>query len=128
MPFRTLMVTKAVACLIMGTLLALVPGRVAAILGVAASPGTILMARLYAATAFGNFTLSWFARNEPVSDARRAIALDLLVYDAIGFAVALLAVISGVMNALGWFAVAIYLFFALGFGYHLVAQPRVAHA
>ena len=39
--------------------------------------------------------------------------------DAIGFVATLVAVLSGVLNALGWAIVAVYLFFAVGSGYLL---------
>jgi hypothetical protein len=78
------------------------------------------MARVYGASVLGNLMLTWFARDATKSDGRRAITLDLFVYDAIGFVVALLVQLAGVMNPLGWFIVVVYLFFALGFGYHLI--------
>jgi hypothetical protein len=43
--------------------------------------------------------------------------VGLFVYDAIGFVVALLAQLDGVMGTLGWGIVGIYLFLTLGFGY-----------
>ena len=57
--------------------------------------------------------------------ARRAIILNLFVYDVIAFVAMLLIQLSGGMNLLGWGIVAIYFFFALGFGYFLVPQKRV---
>jgi hypothetical protein len=69
--------------------------------------------------------LTWFARNAAHSDARRAIILALFVYDAIGFVVSLLTVLSGVLNPLGWFIVAVYLFFTLAFGYLLTTKESL---
>jgi hypothetical protein len=45
--------------------------------------------------------LTWFAKGVSASDARRAIPLDLLVYDAVGVVVTLQVVLSGVLNVLG---------------------------
>jgi hypothetical protein len=50
----------------------------------------------------------------------------LCVYDAIGFVVTLIAQFTGVLGPLGWFAAVIYLFFAVGFGYFLLPQRKVA--
>jgi hypothetical protein len=58
------------------------------------------------------------------SDARRAIILGLFIYDAIGFIVTLIAMISGLLNPLGWLAVVIYLFFSVGFGYFFFNEPN----
>jgi hypothetical protein len=70
--------------------------------------------------------LTWFARKAEESVARRAIVLDLFVYDAIAFVAVLLIQLSGGLNLLGWGIVAIYLFFTLGFGYFLLPQKKVA--
>jgi hypothetical protein len=67
----------------------------------------------------GNMMLSWFSRNSKESDARRAIILALFVYDAVGVVITLIAILSGALNPLAWLIVALYLFFALGFGYYL---------
>jgi hypothetical protein len=48
--------------------------------------------------------LAYLAGEAPAgkSDARRAIILGLFIYDAIGFIATLIAVISGLLNPLGW--------------------------
>jgi hypothetical protein len=70
--------------------------------------------------------LTWAARNATDSDAGRAILLALCVADAIGFAVALVGQLGGVVNTLGWSTVAIYLVLALGFGYFRFGKQAVA--
>jgi hypothetical protein len=57
--------------------------------------------------------------------------LDLLIYDLIGTIVTLAAVLSGVLNVLGWTIFLVYLFFTAGSGYLLmkeksVQQPRTS--
>jgi hypothetical protein len=44
-------------------------------------------------------------------------------YNSLGFVVTLYAVLSGWMNPLGWLVVALYLFFAIGFGYFWAKPP-----
>ena len=92
--------------------------------GVSLGPGGIFMARLYGASVIGNLFLTWFARNDTGSDALRASVSALFIYDAIGFVVSLMAVLTGVMNSLGWVVVGLYLFLALGFGYFQFAKPK----
>jgi len=126
MNFKTLMVIKAVVCLGFGPLLLFVPGPLLTLLGSSFGPGAALTAREYGAALLGNLMLTWFARKAEESVARRAIVLDLFVYDAIAFVAVLLIQLSGGLNLLGWGIVAIYLFFTLGFGYFLLPQKKVA--
>ena len=124
MKFTTLMIIKAVVCLVLGALILVVPDFVYSLFGTSLTPGGIFAAREYGASLIGNLMVAWFARNAHESDARRAIILGLCVYDAIGVLVTLIALLSGVLNALGWAIVLIYLFFAVGFGYFYVKSPK----
>jgi hypothetical protein len=123
MKLSTLMVVKAIVCLGFGILLVAIPGLLMSLYGVTLDEGGILMARLYGASLLGNLMLTWFSRNDPGSEALRAAVLGLFVYDAVGLIVALVATLSGVMNALGWSVVAIYLLFTVGFGYFQFVKP-----
>ena len=127
MKFKTMMTIKAVVCFVFGIPMLMVPGLLMSLFGVTLDASGVLMARLYGASLLGNLMLTWFGKNAAASDARRAIAIHLLVYDAIGFIVAALATLSGMMNALGWFVVLIYLVIALGFGYFLLKKPRASN-
>jgi len=126
MKFRTLMVIKALVCLVLGVPILLAPVFLYSLFGATLNPGGVFAAREYGASLIGNLMLTWFARNAVESQVRRAIALGLCVYDAIGFVVTLIALIAGVLGPLGWFAAVIYLFFAIGFGYFLLPQKKAA--
>ncbi len=126
MKFQTLMIIKAVVCLSLGIPILLVPIFLYSLFGAALNPGGVFAAREYGASLIGNLMLTWFARKAAESEARRAITLGLCVYDAIGFVVTLIALITGTLGPLGWLAAAIYLFFAVGFGYFLLPQKAAA--
>ena len=126
MKFQTLMIIKAVVCLSLGVPILLAPIFLYSLFGTSLNPGGVFAAREYGASLIGNLMLTWFARNAIESEVRRAIALGLCVYDAIGFVVTLIAQIMGVLGPLGWFAAAIYLFFAIGFGCFLLPPKKVA--
>jgi len=126
MKFKTLMFIKAVVCLGFGPLLLFWPGPLLTLLGSSFEAGAALTAREYGAALLGNFMLTWYARNAEESVARRAIVWDLFVYDAIAFVAVLLIQLSGGLNLLGWGIVAIYLFFAVGFGSFLLPERKVA--
>ena len=122
MKLSTLMIIKAVVCLSLGCLILFVPGFTYGIFGASLNDGGTFAAREYGASLIGGFLLTWYARNAEHSRARRAIILDLFVYDAIGFVVTLIAQIGGLFNLLGWLIVVLYLALAVGFGYFWFAQ------
>ncbi len=62
------------------------------------------------------------------ADAKGAILLDLLVYDAIGMVVTLYVLATGVLNALGWGIVVVYAFFAAASGYLLAKEKPFRRA
>jgi hypothetical protein len=124
MTFRTLLIIKAVVCVIFGTLLLFAPVALIRLLGGELGGAGVFTAREYGAALVGTLLLTWFAKGVGAPDARRAILLDLLIYDAIGVVITLIAVLSGVLNALGWGIVVVYFFFAVGSGYVLLGQKR----
>jgi len=124
MKLKTLMIIKALVCLSLGTIILLVPETLYSFFGISLEPGGSFAAREYGAALIGTLLITWFARNAVQSDARSAIVLGLCVYDAIGVVITLAAVISGLLNPLGWLIVALYLFFAIGFGYFYFVQTE----
>lgn len=121
MTFRTLLVIKAVVCLVFGVFMLAAPGLLFRLLGGTLNAGGRFTAREYGAAMIGTLLLTWLAKDVLASDARRAILLDLLVYDAIGVVITVAAVASGVLGTLGWGVVVVYLFFAVGSAYVLLA-------
>ncbi len=70
----------------------------------------------------GTLLLTYLARNVAAADTKRAILLDLLVYDAIGVIITFVAILSQVLNALGWGIVFVYLLFAIWSGVLLLTR------
>ena len=123
MRFETLMVIKALVCLVFGIAMLIFPAALFSIFGVDLGTGGIFPAREYGSALFGILMLTWFARKAQESVARTAIILALFIYDALGFVVTIIARAEGMLNALGWLVAVIYLFFTLGFGYFMMAKP-----
>jgi hypothetical protein len=124
MKLKTLLIIKAIVCLCLGIPILIVPNFIYSIFGASLTVGGVFAAREYGASMMGNLMLTWVARNSQESEARWAIILALFVYDAFGFFVTLLAIISGALNPLAWLIVVIYLFFAVGFGYFLILKRK----
>src|SRR4030066_2577813 len=100
MKLKTLLIIKAIVCLCFGIPILVVPNFVYSIFGATLAAGGVFAAREYGASMMGNLMLTWFARNTQESEARWVIILALFVYDAVGFVVTLLAIISGDLNSL----------------------------
>ena len=126
MKFKTLMIIKAVVCLGFGPVMLFFPGPLLNLLGVAFCAGAAFTAREYGAALIGNLLLTWLARNADASFVRRAIIWNLFVYDAIGFVVTLVFLLSRILNPLGLGVLAVYLFFAIGFGSFLLPKKKTA--
>ena len=122
MKLCTFMVITALVTLLFGLAFVFVAGPLLSLYGISPTPGGLIVARLFGASLIGFAVLTWYARNAEESEARRAIIFALFIGESIGFIVALISQLSGVVNALGWSTVIIYLFFALGFGYFQFAK------
>jgi hypothetical protein len=79
----------------------------------------VLLARFAGSAFICLAPLTWLARNFPDARVRRALVVSIFPTFAIGFVVALLAQLSGLMNSLGWLYVTLPLLFTLGYGYFL---------
>jgi uncharacterized sodium:solute symporter family permease YidK len=120
--FRTLLVIKAIVCLVFGVYLLVAPASLLGLLGASLGAAGSFTAREYGAAMIGMVLLTWFAKDVRASDARGAILLHLLVYDAIGVVITMSVVTAGVLNALGWGIVVVYAFFTLASGYLLLVE------
>ena len=117
MNLRTVFTANAIVALVFGIVFLVVPGTGTGIYGAELSDAGLLVTRLFGAAVFGYSILTWLARNAEESEARKAIVTSLFIGWGIGFVVALIFQIQGVVNVYGWVNVAIYLLFTLGFGY-----------
>jgi hypothetical protein len=126
MKLGNLFVVNAVVAGLFGLALVLVPGQFLAQYGLAIDAGFGLVAQLFGTALIGYALLTWGARKAAESEARRAIVFALFVADAIGFVVALIAQLKGLVNAVGWSTVVIYLVLAIGFAYFHFAKPAEA--
>lgn len=124
MKFKTLMIIKAIVCLVLGLPILFATKFFYGLFGATLDAAGIFPAQQYGASLIGNFLLTWFAQYAKETNARCSIIRGMTVYSAIGFVITLMAVLSGTLNALGWGPVVIYLFFALGFGYFWLRPPK----
>jgi len=123
MRLSLLMTVNAIVAVVFGLAFVIAPGQAGALYGVTADAQFRYLAQLFGSALVGFGVLTWAARNAPATDARKAIVLALFVSEGLGFVLALLGQIAGVVNTMGWSTVAIYLLLALGFGYFQFVKP-----
>ncbi len=123
MKLRNLLVLNAVLALAYGIVSVLVPATVLTLYGMTPTPSANLTGQLFGVELIAVGLLCWFARNVSDSAAQRAIILAFLIANVIGLIVSLMGTLSGVVNAVGWSAVLIYLVLAAGYAYFQFMKP-----
>lgn len=114
------MVAKAVIVAVFGIGFVLIPVFVGSVYGMNLDAAGTLMARLFGAAFIFEGIVLWFAKGGAITEQPvRGVVTAVVVSNAIGFIVCLLATLSGVWNALGWLSVGLYLVFGLAFAYFL---------
>ena len=123
MGLRTAFMVDTILGVLFGVGFVVVPGLVLSIFGVTYDHGTILVGQLFGAALIALTVIVWFAKDSSDSRLVRAVLMGLLAFDVIGVVVSVLAVLGGVMNALGWIVVAAFLLPGLGKLYFLFVKP-----
>jgi hypothetical protein len=118
----------AVLSVLFGIGFVLAPDQVLINYGVESSPAIALISRLFGGTLLAMAVILWSARDFHDRAAVRAVLIGSGISDVVNLVVALLAVTSGTVNALGWSTVLIYLCGALGAGYFLAASKAQQQA
>jgi len=124
MTLKNWMSAKAVICVLFGLGFVFIPEMLASFYGMSTNDSGVLMTRFFGQAFVLLGLLLWLARNISEPATQRAFSISVFIGDIVGFVIAIMAQMSGVVNALGWLSVALYLVLALGFGYFLIAKPR----
>jgi hypothetical protein len=122
MKLSTFLMVKAIICFIFGIGYAVVPVTVGEMYAINLDPDGVLMARFFAALLIGIGLVLCLLRNADWN-ILKVITLSLCIADTIGFIIALVGQLAGVMNGLGWIIVAIWFLLALGLGYFRFLKP-----
>lgn len=124
MRLRTLFTLNLFIAIFFGLSCSLFPGWALGLYGLAPSPAAIWTTRLVGGSILGFATLMWYGRRAESVDARRAIALALVVQDTIGLLASVEIQLGGAINALGWSNIALYGMLALGYAYFVFVRPQ----
>ena len=123
MKFSTFTVIYTVVSAVFGLGFVLMPGQLLLIYGVEPDAALRLIGQFFGAAIISLAILAWLVRNLSNSEARQAIVLALFVGETLGFVMALIGQLNGILNALGWSVVVVYLVFALGLAYFQFFKP-----
>ncbi len=123
MKLGNLLVVNAIVALVYGISFVLIPVTMLSLYGMTQGTSEALVGQYFGVALIAIGLLTWFARSVTDSEAQRAIILALLISDIIGVIVSVLGTVSGVMSAVGWSAVGIYLLLALGYAYFQFMKP-----
>jgi len=122
MKLTTFLIVKAIVCFVFAIGYILIPVATGSIYEITLDPDGIIMARFFGALLLGIGLILWLCRNADWN-VLKSITLSLCIADTIGFVIALVAQLAGVMNPLGWIIVVIWLLLASGLGYFRFLKP-----
>ena len=122
MKLSTFLIIKAIVCWVFGIGYALIPVTVGTMYAINLDSDGVLMSRFFAALLIGIGLILWLLRNADWN-VLKVITLSLCIADTLGFIIALVGQLAGVMNGLGWIIVAIWFLLALGLGYFRFLKP-----
>ncbi len=102
------------------------PDQVGSIYGLQPSPAVALLSRLFGGALVAWGAIIWLAKGFRDEAAVRAVLISTAVAEAISIYFVIQSTLAGTMNAMGWVALLIYLFGAVGCAYFLTGQKRLA--
>lgn len=123
MKLRHLFTINLFFAIFFGISCAVFPVLVHQLYGIIPNDASIWTTRLVGGSILGFGTLMWFGRKTRDIDARRAIALALLMQDSIGTIASAEIQLSGVMNTFGWSNIVLYGLLSLAYAYFLFIRP-----
>lgn len=122
MKVKYVLIVSAVVLLLFGVGFLFVPEWTMGLFDITIDIGGILMTQLVAAAFLGFAILNFLGRNYAVADDVRPIIAANFLMNAVGFVVTLIQRLNDVGNIWSWIPIALYLLFALAFGYSLLVR------
>jgi hypothetical protein len=127
MKLRTFLMIAAIVAVLYAVGLILVPGLMDTAYGTGPSDSEMLTDQMLGSALLAWGLILWLAKDFTGPSAAPIIA-GSLVGETVGFFVALLGTLRGIMNAAGWMLVVLNLLFALGFAYYQFLAPQKQQA
>jgi len=124
MRLKNFMIINAIAAVIVGILLVVVPSLLIKALGLPLDQGMDLDGQLYGSELILMVLVCWFARN--ISDYRtqRGIVGAFTIANLVSLVISVIGVLNHTFNSVGWVAVAAYAILFVVYGIYWLVQPR----
>jgi hypothetical protein len=116
----------AIVAVIYGVIFVLFPAQAIALYGVTGEPHAAYNAQYFGSALLGLGVISWSARSFKDWDAVRAVLIGGLVTNIVGLPLTLWGLEQGLVNAMGWSSVVLYVLLIAGAAYCLKSNPRLA--
>ena len=126
MKLQNLFTINLFIAVLFGLSCSLFPGWILQLYGLVPDDASIWTTRLVGGSILGFASLMWFGWKTASVDARRAIALALLIQDIVGFIASAKIQFGGNINAFGWSNLFLYGFLAFGYAYFLYMRPKAS--
>ena len=123
---NTLFLSAGILALIFGLGFLVAPATVLPLYGAPTDASTVLMSRFFGVALVQLGLALYLLREVREPAAVRGLAVAGVVGSVCGALVALMGVLNGVTNALGWSTVGIYVLLFLGYASCLRARPAMA--
>jgi hypothetical protein len=101
------------------------PYQVASIYGLEQSLAVAFISRLFGGALVAWGAILWLAKTFRDEAAVRAVLISTCIAEVISLCFVVQSTLVGTLNAMGWVAVLIYAFGAVGCGYFLTGQKRL---
>jgi hypothetical protein len=124
MKLRTLMTVSALVACPYGLMCLILPEFFLSRFGFTLAGHGLLMARMYGGQVFGIGLISYLARNEPNSSARRSIIWGFVVLDTVSLGIAVYAQVTQILGPAGYVDVIGFFGFAAAFTYFAIFPER----
>jgi hypothetical protein len=124
MRLRQLFTINLFLAVFFGLSCSLAPAWVLGLYGLRPDAGSVWVMRLAGGSILGFATLMWFGRKSESRETRKAIALALLVQDAIGCIASFELQYSGQVNSFSWSNPILYGVLALAYVYFIYVEPQ----
>jgi len=128
MKLSTFLSISSIVGLVYGLLFLIVPGVMLTLHGEAAEADNLMQIRFFGSALVGWALIVWLGRHVRDDRAIRAMLVGSATGFGLGTLISLWGVMSGLMNAMGWSSVIVYLLLLAGAVYFLAPAHRLQPA
>jgi hypothetical protein len=125
MKVRLFFTIAAIVMLVFGLAFLIAAAWTMNLFGITLDNSGVLMTQLLGAAFLGFAVVNWMARQFAVPEDVHHIIVGNFIANAVGFVVTLWQKLNGLGNGWSWLPIALYLLFALAFGYFYLTGSEV---